>query len=87
MADLTFNTTAGETIAREALLLCLNTGSASTPTWSPCGKRTTDSSMEIDWGEDTATDVLGVTRTPASRTRSAARTSTPCRSTPTTPQP
>lgn len=63
MADLTFNTTAGETMARELLLLCLNTGTSSSPTWSPCGKRTTDSSMEIDWNEDTNTDVLGVTRT------------------------
>ena len=63
MADLTFNTTAGETMARELLLLCLNTGTSSSPTWSPCGKRTTDSSMEIDWNEETNTDVLGVTRT------------------------
>lgn len=63
MADLTFNTTAGQTIARETLLLCLNTGSSSTPTWSPIGKRTTDSSVELDWGEETSTDILGVTRT------------------------
>ncbi|MBR3385872.1 MAG: hypothetical protein IKG69_11835 [Atopobiaceae bacterium] len=63
MADLAFNTTAGETMARELLLLCLNTGTANSPTWSPCGKRTTDSSMEIDWNEETNTDVLGVTRT------------------------
>lgn len=63
MADLTFNTTAGQTIARETLLLCLNTGSSSTPTWSPIGKRTTDSSIELDWGEETSTDILGVTRT------------------------
>ena len=63
MADLTFNTTAGQTIAREALLLCLNTGTHSTPVWSPCGKRTTDSSIELDWQEDTTTDVLGVVRT------------------------
>lgn len=63
MADLTFNTTAGQTIARETLLLCLNTGTSSSPVWSPCGKRTTDSSMELDWNEETSTDVLGVTRT------------------------
>lgn len=63
MADLTFNTTAGETMARELLLLCLNTGTGSSPTWSPCGKRTTDSSMEFDWNDETSTDVLGVTRT------------------------
>lgn len=63
MPDLTFNTTGGQTIARETLLLCLNTGTSSSPTWSPFGKRTTDSSVELDWGEDTSTDILGVTRT------------------------
>lgn len=63
MADLTFNTVAGQTIARETLLLCLNTGSRSTPTWSPFGKRTTESSIELDWNEETSTDILGVTRT------------------------
>lgn len=63
MADLTFNTTPGQTIAREALLLCLNTGTSSSPTWSPCGKRTTDSSIELDWQEDITVDVLGIVRT------------------------
>ncbi len=63
MADLTFNTTAGQTIPRETLLLCLNTGTYSSPTWSPFGKRTTDSSVEMDWSEETDTDILGETRT------------------------
>lgn len=65
MSDLTFNTTAGQTIPREMLLLCLNTGTSSSPTWSPVGKRTTDSSMEFDWNEETNTDVLGDTYTSA----------------------
>lgn len=65
MADLTFNTTAEQTIPREMLLMCLNTGTPSSPTWSPLGKRTTDSSMEFDWNEETNTDILGETRTTA----------------------
>ncbi len=63
MADITFNTTGGQTIARETLLLCLNTGTSSSPTWSPMGSRTTDSSIEFEWSEETTTDVLGVTHT------------------------
>lgn len=63
MADITFNTDAGKTIQRELLIAYLNTGTASTPVWSPLGKRVTDSSMEMDWGEDTIQDILGSTYT------------------------
>lgn len=58
-----FNTAPGETIARELLIAYLNTGTASAPVWSPLGKRTTDSSEEFDWGEDTSLDILGNTYT------------------------
>ena len=63
MADLTFNTTAGNTIARELLIAYLNTGTSSTPVWSPIGKRVEDSSMEMDWGEETKQDILGASYT------------------------
>ena len=63
MADMTFNTAAGQTIDRELLIAYLNTGEASTPVWSPFGKRVTDSSMEYDWQEDSSKDILGTTRT------------------------
>lgn len=63
MADLTFNTDAGKTIQRELLIAYLNTGTSSTPVWSPIGKRVTDSSMEMDWGEDSSQDILGSTYT------------------------
>lgn len=63
MADLTFNTTSGATVKRKMLLLCLNTGSGSSPTWSPVGKRVEDSSMEFDWGDETKNDILGNTYT------------------------
>lgn len=63
MADYTFNTTPGETIARELLIAYLNTGTASAPVWSPLGKRTTDSSEEFDWSEETSQDILGNTFT------------------------
>ena len=63
MADMTFNTTAGLTIAREMLIAYLNTGTASTPVWSPIGKRVEDSTMEYDWSEETIQDILGSTYT------------------------
>lgn len=59
MADLTFNTPVGQTIAREQLIACLNTGEADSPVWSPVGKRVEDSSAEYDWGEETKQDILG----------------------------
>lgn len=59
MADLTFNTVGGQTIARELMILYLNTGTASSPTWSPLGKRVEDSSMEFDWSDDSIQDILG----------------------------
>ena len=63
MADLTFNTTAGQTIARETMILYLNTGISGSPTWSPLGTRVTDSSMELDWSDESNKDILGKTHT------------------------
>lgn len=59
MADFTFNTPAGQTIARELLVAYLNTATADAPVWSPIGKRVTDSSQEYDWSEETSQDILG----------------------------
>ena len=58
-----FNTTSGETIARELMILYLNTGTSSTPVWSPLGKRVEDSSAELDWSDETIQDILGDTYT------------------------
>lgn len=63
MADLTFNTTAGQTIERELMVAYLNTGSSGSPNWVPFGKRVTDSSIEYDWSEETIQDILGQTYT------------------------
>ena len=63
MADIAFTTDAGATIARKMYVLYLNTGTASTPVWSPVGKRVEDSSAEYDWSEETKTDILGQTYT------------------------
>ena len=67
MADLTFNTTSGQTIKRELLIAYLKTGMTSdttpAPIWSPMGTRVEDSSMEMDWGEETVKDILGNTWT------------------------
>ena len=61
MADITFNTDAGVTVARELLIAYLNTGTAATPVWSPVGKRVEDSSTEYDWDSETIRDILGNT--------------------------
>lgn len=63
MADLTFNTTSGETIKRELMIAYLNTGTSAVPVWSAVGKRVEDSSMEMDWGEESSQDILGSTYT------------------------
>lgn len=61
MAELAFNTTAGQTVSRELLVAFLNTGTAETPVWSPVGKRVEDSSIEMDWSTETKTDIFGDT--------------------------
>lgn len=63
MADLAFNTTAGVVAERELLIAYLNTGVYATPVWSPIGKRVEDSSEEIDWGDESKTDIFGHTYT------------------------
>ena len=63
MADLTFNTTSGQTIARELVIACLNTGTSNSPTWTPIGKRVEDSSEEMDWSKESIQDILGQTYT------------------------
>lgn len=63
MGDLTFNTAAGQVVARKMLILYLNTGMPTEPVWSAVGKRVEDSSMEYDWGEETKTDIFGETYT------------------------
>lgn len=57
----TFNTTAGQTVARELLIAYLNTGTAAEPVWSAIGKRVEDSSSEFDWQTETKKDILGDT--------------------------
>lgn len=61
MAEMTFNTPAGQTVSRELLIAFLNTGTAETPVWSPVGKRVEDSSIEMDWGTETKIDIFGDT--------------------------
>ena len=60
---MTFNTGAGKTIDRELLVAYLNTATTSSPSWKPVGKRVSDSSEELDWSEDSSTDILGNTYT------------------------
>ena len=62
-----FNTKENQTMARELLILCLNTGTAEAPVWSPVGKRVSDSTMSYDWKKETSTDVLGNTHNSLSK--------------------
>lgn len=59
MADISFNTGDGKTVKRELLVAYLNTGTSSTPVWSPLGKRVTDSEESLDWGAENSQDILG----------------------------
>lgn len=61
MSNDTFNTTPGETIARELLITYLNTGTYASPTWSALGKRVGESSQQYDWSEESSKDILGNT--------------------------
>lgn len=63
MADFTFSTPEGQTIARELLIAYLNVGTASSPEWAAIGRRVEDSSAEYDWGDETIQDILGSTYT------------------------
>ena len=63
MADLEFNTTSGQTIARERLIAYLNTGTATAPVWSAIGKRVEGSTEEMDWSQESKQDILGTTFT------------------------
>ena len=61
MSDISFNTTAGQTVDRSLMIAYLNTGTNSAPVWSPLGKRAEDSSAEYDWSDETKQDILGNT--------------------------
>ena len=61
MADYTFNTPENQTVARDMMLLFLNTGSKETPVWSPIGYRVEDSAMELDWQKQSSQDIMGQT--------------------------
>lgn len=63
MPDIEFNTTAGQTIAREMMILYLNTGTDSAPVWSAVGSRVSDSDMEYDWSQESNQDIIGNTFT------------------------
>ena len=56
-----FNGADNQTIARELLLLFLNTGTKDSPIWAPIGKRVEDSSMELDWQRESKKDIMGNT--------------------------
>lgn len=67
MENMNFNTKENQTIGRELLLLCLNTGTKEQPVWSPVGKRVADSTMSYDWKKESSTDIMGDTYTQLSK--------------------
>lgn len=73
----TFNTPAGQTVARKMYLVCGNYGTAETPKWGRLGKRVEDSSAELDWGEETKQDILGDTYS-TMKTPTISQTFDPC---------
>lgn len=61
MANYTFKTTEGQTVARELLIACLNTGTHEQPVWSVVGKRVEESATAYDWATEVKKDILGDT--------------------------
>lgn len=61
MADFKISAESGKAIAREKLIAYLNTGTSASPIWTPMGKRTTSSSIDMDWGDEDYKDILGNT--------------------------
>lgn len=64
--DLTFNTPENQTIARDMLILYLNTATSTpdeSPEWSVVGYRIEDASSEYDWQSETKKDITGRTYT------------------------
>ena len=59
MPEMTFCVPDGQTVARKMLILALNTSTADLPKWAPMGLRVADSSLEMDWGKETFTDIYG----------------------------
>lgn len=62
MADaVAFNLGAGQKAERSLLIAFANTGTSAAPAWEAMGYGVEDSSIEFDFGEETKTDILGLT--------------------------
>lgn len=75
--SFTVNTPAGQTADRKLYLCCGNSGTKEEPKWGRLGKRVEDSSAEMDWSEETKTDILGDTYS-TMRTPIISQTFDPC---------
>lgn len=63
MADYAFNTPENQEVARDMLLLYLNTGTNNEPVWSPIGFHIEESDVELDWQRESKKDIMGQTYT------------------------
>ena len=59
MADMTFNTPAGQVVDRKLLILYLNTGTNSAPASSTIGQCVEERSLEYDQSEESKDEVFG----------------------------
>lgn len=73
----TINTPAGQTVQRKLFAAYGNTGTYENPVWHIIGKRVEDSSAEMDWGDESKTDILGSTYT-TMKTPTVTQTFDPC---------
>lgn len=63
MAEITFNTKANQEIARDLVVLMVNTATHDSPEWHPVGYGVEDSAAEYDWQRESKKDILGNTFT------------------------
>ena len=63
----TISADTGKSAKRETLITALNTGTSTSPAWKALGKKVEDSSIDLDWGEETKKDILGHVYTDAQK--------------------
>lgn len=61
MAGYKIDAVSGKSVAREKMIAYLNVGTSDAPVWSPMGRRTTSSSISMDYNEESNQDILGNT--------------------------
>lgn len=63
----TISADTGKSAKREMMITALNTGTAASPAWKALGKKVEESSIDLDWGDETKKDILGHVYTTAQK--------------------